>query len=1162
MKKKLIAFALALSMAFTSVVCTSMPVFARSTTTDIPVDSGYNYRNTTGLEADYVNGNIILTWPSVAKDGTLLNQNPLASSSYKAAAPGDPMGSWTMPYQGLLIKYNGWSSEYSPSKKSVSLTGNEEVMMGIVAGEAEGCQTVLDYGYDDNAKLYLTGNKSHIDETVVATGYAKSYRIEYSDDDGATWKTADTTSTFNTQKKIALPVQEGVAPKTDVNGAEYIQDNKNTVFLVTQHVETFPSTVELEEGKTYKIRVVPLDAVDAEISVSDAFSTSVKAESSNAIKVPAFPGVEGGGTYTTGGRSTLTTQGEVYVVTSLDDSVTDPKPGTFRYGITHRQSENVPLTVVFAVGGTIHIDPAALKSQRRFTIGSNTTILGQTAPGEGITFAGGSCNLSGTNIIMRYVRFRVGEGYDIDGGAISGKNIVVDHCTFNWGVDETFSAKELLNSTISYNIIANGLALVNKNGDLNTDAEVLSGESEFKHGMGSLLNGYDSTIVHNIWAHNGTRNPRFEGGFTYNNKFYDNKMDFANNVIYNWGHNSGYGGERGNGQVNFEGNYYKPGPNTLEKCYTRMFDFDSSSYKSSYYVNGNYITSSQEASDNNMLGLYDTNDANFLTSRVELTNPYTATSAQQAYIDVLAGAGASRARDAVDERLMEQIKNGTGRFINSEGEAGGYYDREFVGAADSDKDGIPDKYEVLIGTDANVADSTVLITDEANTFYGYTPIEVYANDILGEWGNKSANSAAALETVSNQSERTVSSSDLAITHINEDGQNVMGVANTDLIVGKTYTITTSKAVSGKVQVLFNDVVAAECDGSSITVTPTEDLKGSYLMQLRYLGSDNNSAISISDQVGISVIESKENMPEFTAVNIGDAKQGGTVSYNAESGTLYMGGTGLLGQPPASGGNGDDACFFNYVQQTGNFDIKARINTLAKIDYSQKAGIMVRSSLDPKSEFYMDAVSYIKGEDYENAKNAEGASILAKIVSPFARSTDGGVVSPISPSSSISIPQVRMSETPNQAWGRIVREGQTITIYASHNGSDWVKQRTYENTTLPQTVYLGFALDAAQDKTEIVKYNKVEISDISIEANSAPDVKYGDADTDNTVSASDSSEILQKALDTSYKMPIENVTDNYLAVVDVDCDGEISAADAAVVLQKAIDAAFKMPVEQK
>ncbi|MCD8214866.1 MAG: hypothetical protein LUC97_04370 [Clostridiales bacterium] len=1182
MKKRILAAAMTVVMVSAACFNITMPAFARAS---ISSAADYNYRDTTGLEYDYVDGSLILTWPSVAKDGTLLNQNPLAAyaPSDTLTVADDPMLSWSMPYRGLIIAHSGYSPEYSSTNPSISLTGDEDIIMGLVEGEEDGSQTVLDYAYNSSNSAYLTGGTSHIDETVVASGYAASYRIDYSAD-GENWTKVDETSTIETRKKLFLPVQEGVTAKTDANGNEYIQDGKNTVILVSQQVEKFSDDIELEEGETYYIRVVPLTKSGDEIEITDEkatdFTISFTAENSNTIKVPAFPTVEGGGIYTSGGRSTLTTEGEVYVVTSLDDSVSNPAEGTLRYGLNHRTSEDVPLTIVFAVGGTIHIDETATKSQRRFVFGDNTTIAGQTAPGEGITIAGGTCNVSGENIIIRYVRFRLGEGYDLDGATVSGKNIVIDHCTFNWGVDETFSAKELINSSISYNIIASGLAMVNKNGDNNTDAELLSGESEFKHGMGTIMNGYNTTVTHNVWAHNGTRNPRFEGAFTYNSKDYDNVMEFANNVIYNWGHMSAYGGDRGEAQVNFEGNYYKTGPNTLEKVKDIFFDCDTdSSYgnvKSSYYIDGNIMEGNDTLNADNTKGFADLSSAAYqLSEKVELLYPYEATDAYTAYEAVLDGVGASLTRDAQDERLINQIKNGTGRFINSEEEAGGYNDTEYTQSVnptvtvDTDSDGIPDTYEAIIGTDPDTADSTTLITDETSPFYGYTYLEVYINDITDEWGEDSPGASSALKAVARTETRYASSADLEITAIyDSEGNDILGTANTDLILGETYTIETKNSGSGYYEILFNDEAVSA--GTSISVTPDE--VGSYMLQLRYNSGATGgyNAYSISDQVPITVLEAEDNIPGWTAVDIGDVPQAGVVSYDSTDGSVIIEGSGLIGRASSSSSQTDDAFFFDYLEKTGDFDIIAQVENWEKIDYYQKAGLMVRGSLDTKSEFYMNAVTYVKGEDYEGYTGADGGSILAQNIGPFVRTADNGSVSTISTSTIgnyLSVAKTRKSEEPNPCYMRIVRSGQTVTLYGANTtpsgDDDWVVLSSY-TTTLPDTCYVGLAIDAAQDTTEIVKYNKAQLTNITIDGEAIysssddPDIDkgngmVGDVDQNGVLTANDSAALLAYVLNNETLNPDWNVT-NYIA--DTNNDEEAAAADAADILVKVLNSAYE------
>ncbi len=1161
MKKRLLAAFMSAVMVCGMLVQTAVPTFARSTVSE----SEYNYRHTDGLEIDNVGSKIILTWPTIDSQGGLLNDNPLRSyamtGSTTPVESKDPMLGWSVPYRGMIVAYDGWQPGYS-SGSSTDLTGAEDVIRGIVGTKPnDSAVEVMDYSNYDTGSNYFTGDSGYIDTTVVSHGFAYKYEIQYSDNGGQSFKTAGTIAMPKHQKKLRFPDPDGTSTRKDMNDVTYIEDGKNTIFLIDQQVEEFPEADKLlEEGKTYTVKVVPLDStgkpIELDPSIADGFTKEFTAGASDVIKVDAFPGVEGGGKNATGGRSTLSRQGEVYVVTSLEDSVSQDIPGTLRYGLKHRTNVNgelVPLTIVFAVGGTIHIDPNAAKNQRRFDIGSNITIAGQTAPGEGITIAGGTCNVSGENIILRYLRFRTGEGYEIDGATASGKNIIIDHCSFGWGVDETFSAKELVDSTISYNIISSGLAMVNKNGANNTDAELLAGENEFKHGMGSLLNGYETTITHNLWAHNGTRNPRFEGGFEYGGKKYDNLMTYANNVVYNWGHNPSYGGERGNGQVNFEGNYYKAGPNTLDKCYGRIMDFDSSSTnKSSYYISGNYINGA-EADINNTNAWYDKGLANIVNTRYTLTNDYAPTSAEAAYNAVLDGVGASYVRDAQDARLIEEVKTGDmGGFINSEKEAGGYESDVYTDDSDKDKDGIADSYESLLNMPAE-ASSTTLITDENSPFYGYTYLEVYINDILGAWGENGLGAASG-----SKAERTVSSSQLAVKSITGTEGDVYGALNTDLIAGNEYTIGTTGTVSGG---SFSVLIDGEKVSDSLTFTAPEDI-GAYSMIVKYRpnGSGSYAPYTISEPVQITVLGSKNtNIEGFEAADIGTgAAQGGSVSYG--DGSLVVQGGGLIGRPDSTGTQGDDSFFFDYKEVEGDFDISAKVDTWAKIDYTQKAGLMVRASItDAKPEFYMNAVTYLKGEDFEGSTGADGSPIRAKNIGPFVRTAAGGKVSEIVKGSQdiskfMSVLQTLQGAEPNYPWLRLAREGQTVTMYGcSYNAdksaaADWVKLAEY-TTTLPAKCYVGFAVDAAQDTTKLKKYNKARFFDIDLDGSSAVTDADGDIDGDGYITSNDAA--------IAYLIGSGKTDEGWnIEKGDVDGSGSVTGDDAQQIMKKVLRASYK------
>ena len=252
------------------------------------------------------------------------------------------------------------------------------------------------------------------------------------------------------------------------------------------------------------------------------------------VKVPAFPGAEGFGRYTTGGRG-----GTVYHVTTLsDDNTANPAAGTFRHACRQKDVR----TIVFDVSGTIYLK-AELKLQN-----GNVTIAGQTAPGDGICIAGYPFVIAADNVIIRFVRFRPGNEnvafHEGDGlGGMDRENIIVDHCSVSWSIDECLSVYGSKNTTVQWCIGAQSL--------------VSSGHAKGTHGYGGNWGGSGASYHHNLLAHHDSRVPRL-GPRTGTQT--DERVDLRNNVFYNWAGNGCYGGEGMN--VNIVNNYYKPGPAT------------------------------------------------------------------------------------------------------------------------------------------------------------------------------------------------------------------------------------------------------------------------------------------------------------------------------------------------------------------------------------------------------------------------------------------------------------------------------------------------------------------------------------------------------------------------------------------------------------------------
>ena len=395
---------------------------------------------------------------------------------------------------------------------------------------------------------------------------------------------------------------------------------------------------------------------------------------------PAFPGAEGHGRYVTGGRG-----GEVRHVTNLNDS----GPGSLRQAL----SGTAPKIIVFDVSG--YID---LRSQLNVT--SNTTIAGQTAPEGGITLRYytlyfGNCD----NVIVRFIRSRRSQVKDVNDGADATwgrkrKNIIIDHCSFSWSIDEVASFYDNRNFTLQWSTIAEGLAN--------------PGHTKGAHSYGGIWGGKNASFHHNFVAHIQNRAPRFNGaryawdGYdktVYSSTVDAERVDFRNCLMYNWGNGNGCYGGPGGGYVNMVNNYYKAGPGTKNKTRVTQVSVASDGnaegsslkgYASRYYINGNYVTAASNPEDYDWSGvIYDgglltlngeryiadaahlygenvsyvnINDTDCVSLKLdEQIDPgeVTTHSATDVYDKILDYCGASLYRDDADIRYMEETRTGT-----------------------------------------------------------------------------------------------------------------------------------------------------------------------------------------------------------------------------------------------------------------------------------------------------------------------------------------------------------------------------------------------------------------------------------------------------------------------------------------------------------------------
>ena len=507
-------------------------------------------------------------------------------------------------------------------------------------------------------------------------------------------------------------------------------------------------------------------------------------------QAPAFPGAEGHGRYVTGGRG-----GKVIHVTNLNDKGT----GSFRAAVTGNSKK----IIVFDVAGVI---PLASD----LTIGSNTTILGQTAPSPGITLRYYTVRPE-DNCIIRFIRLRRGQEKDINDGADATwqrnkTGIIFDHCSFSWSIDEVASFYDNNNFTMQWCTVAESLTN--------------PGHSKGAHGYGGIWGGKLASFHHNFVGHLMNRGPRFNGarygwtGYT-SNKDYDTykwenpvqaeNVDFRNCVMYN-AQGTCYGGP-GGGQINIVNNYFKAGPSHSLKSKTlngikvsvssgkergsqdritqvTVSNSGNSDKKhpeyyemtSRYFISGNTTETTKGTVTKNQdwksveydKGTYTYNGERYSADKknfygdavahqtidgvscvkIKMDNPaptgeVTTHSAAEAFSKVLAYGGASLYRDEIDARYMEEAKTGTAQYngsitqspgiIDKVSDVNGYTESTFGTASrpadfDTDKDGIPDAWELANGLNPN--DDSDALTYSLDGKGYYTNLEVYANSLV------------------------------------------------------------------------------------------------------------------------------------------------------------------------------------------------------------------------------------------------------------------------------------------------------------------------------------------------------------------------------------------------------------------------------------------------
>lgn len=437
--------------------------------------------------------------------------------------------------------------------------------------------------------------------------------------------------------------------------------------------------------------------------INNAEEVSFCLTAKNNDRIEAFPGAEGAGKYTSGGR-----WGEIIEVTNLNDD----GPGSLRYAINSKG----PRIIVFKISGTIE-----LKKELEINEG-NLTIAGQTSPYDGICIKGYPLLIDADNIIIRFLRIRLGDlsGKPFDAiSCMNCKDIIIDHCSFSWSVDECASFYDNENFTLQWSIISESL-----------DKSI---HPKGNHGYGGIWGGIQASFHHNIIAHHTSRLPRFQG--SRNHKQPRSEIaEFCNNIAYNWVIKCSYGGEEGN--YNIIGNIYKAGPATsAKKTYKIIEPFEP---YGRFYLENNQIMINGKIKEYNWKNHFtDTNKWSPVLTDTPVKINYSAgcEDALTAYKKVLKYAGASFRRDNVDNRIVSEVQNGTFHYgnkgiINSQTQTGGWPSLNTgKPPEDTDHDGIPDIWEI----DNNLNPRDYSDRNNNDLDENYTNIEYYINALVGNF---------------------------------------------------------------------------------------------------------------------------------------------------------------------------------------------------------------------------------------------------------------------------------------------------------------------------------------------------------------------------------------------------------------------------------------------
>lgn len=616
-----------------------------------------------------------------------------------------------------LVTYHNWLGENAAGEYQLSVVGQESksaVTPSVVAtNNDDAASGYVEFNAQEGKPVVIqiaarSGNLDHVilngfeidgvdptrkarkpvpmDEDLHVDAQSGQVKLSWSPAKAAVAHQVYLASDLDPEKAKAL------ADVADHNSPAYLGEARST----EHSVDIDPKNSML----TYAWRV---DSVDAAGVVTHGDVHTFRA------RHLAFPGAEGYGRFALGGRG-----GRVLHVTNLNDS----GPGSFRAAL---EAEG-PRTIVFDVSGRIHLK-SKLGIRNPFV-----TIAGQTAPGKGMCISNFNLGMLGNHdAIIRYMRVRPGDeaGVTLDGmGMASSDHSIIDHCSISWTQDESFSSRGAKNITFQRNLISEALNV--------------AGHKKYEkgkaHGFAASIGGDVGSFHHNLLAHCAGRNWSLAGGLDKAG-VHCGRLDIRNNVVYNWDHRTTDGGAM---EVNFVGNYYKPGPAT-RVFHVLMPERNHAFGPQNYFVLGN-IMEGKYGADERYAGVRAPRNEpmeNFLAEE-PFFEPYVNTqSAEQAYEDVLADVGCNvPVLDDHDQRVIEETrtttttykgsKSGLPGLPDSQKDVGGWEDYPEVHREanwDTDGDGMPNQWESEHGLDPQ--DGTDGAVDRDGD--GYTSLEDYLN---------------------------------------------------------------------------------------------------------------------------------------------------------------------------------------------------------------------------------------------------------------------------------------------------------------------------------------------------------------------------------------------------------------------------------------------------